>query len=263
MTSMNDLPLNKLQFYSTAPYPCSYLPEQDARSQVATPAHIINTQVYSRLVESGFRRSGSFTYRPHCEGCKACIPVRIDVAAFSPNRTQRKVWRNHSSLVATALPLRFLPDHYELYQRYQSARHSSGGMDEDSQEQFSHFLLHSNVQTYMVEFREHAVLKMVSIIDELQDGLSSVYTFFEPEDHQASYGVYNVLWQVDHCLRAGLKHLYLGYLIHACRKMSYKSQFKALEGFKEGRWRPIEKPAPASPSLNIVPTTQREPSESV
>jgi leucyl-tRNA---protein transferase len=261
MTSMNDLPLNKLQFYSTGPYPCSYLPKQDARSQVATPAHVIDTRVYSRLVESGFRRSGSFTYRPHCERCKACIPVRIDVAQFLPNRTQRRVWKKHGNLVATPLPLRFLPEHYELYQRYQSARHNSGGMDEDSQEQYSHFLLQSNVRSYMVEFRENAVLKMVSIIDELQEGLSSVYTFFEPEEKNASYGVYNVLWQIDSCLKSGLTHLYLGYLIHECRKMSYKAQFKALEGFREGRWRPIlSKPIPSSPS-NTHPET--EPTESV
>jgi len=248
---MNDLPLNKLQFYSTAPYPCSYLPEQEARSQVATPAHLIDSRVYTRLVESGFRRSGSFTYRPHCEKCKACIPVRIQVADFSPNRTQRRVWRNHSGLTATALPLRFLPEHYELYQRYQSARHSSGGMDEDSQEQYSHFLLQSNVKTYMVEFRDQSVLKMVSIIDELQDGLSSVYTFFEPDEKQASYGVYNVLWQIDICQRNGLQHLYLGYLIHECRKMSYKAQFNALQGFREGRWRPIPKSLESQSSTRI------------
>lgn len=259
---MNDLPLNKLQFYSTAPYPCSYLPEQNARSQVATPAHVIDKRVYSRLVEAGFRRSGSFTYRPHCEKCKACIPVRVKVADFSANRTQRKVWRNHSGLSATALPLRFLPEHYELYQRYQSVRHNSGGMDEDSQEQFSHFLLHSNVNTYMVEFRDQSVLKMVSIIDELQDGLSSVYTFFEPEDEAASYGVYNVLWQIDKCLKSGLQYLYLGYLIHECRKMSYKAQFNALEGLREGRWRQIDKPS-LSGKKTHHPFTHSEPTESV
>jgi len=252
MTSMNDLPLNKLQFYSTAPYPCSYLPDRNARSQVATPAHVIDKRVYSRLVESGFRRSGSFTYRPHCDKCKACIPVRIRAHEFAPNRTQRKVWRTHSNLVATPLPLRFLPEHYELYQRYQSARHSSGGMDEDSQEQYSHFLLQSHVQTYMVEFRDQSVLKMVSIIDELQDGLSSVYTFFEPDDLQASYGVYNVMWQVQQCLLGGQQHLYLGYLIHECRKMSYKAQFSALEGFREGRWRALPRNHPLPQSSHAV-----------
>ncbi|MDE3012370.1 MAG: arginyltransferase [Pseudomonadota bacterium] len=252
MTSMNDLPINQLQFYATAPYPCSYLPERTARSQVATPAHVIDTRVYSRLVEAGFRRSGAFTYRPHCDHCRACIPVRIRVPDFRPSRSQRRALHKHERLVANILPLRFHPEHYELYRRYQSARHTSGGMDQDSQEQYSHFLLQSHVRTFLVEFREHSELRMVSIVDELQDGLSSVYTFFDPDVPGASYGVYNILWQIRECERRGRPHLYLGYLIQECRKMAYKQNFAALEGLHEGRWAPQTRLSAAAGSAGSV-----------
>lgn len=239
MTLMNDLPVRRLQFYSTAPYPCSYLPEQSARSQVATPAHLIDVRVYSTLVESGFRRSGAYTYRPVCDHCQACIPVRIRALDFCPNRAQKRALKRHAHLSTRLLPLQFRQDHFELYQRYQAARHSSGGMDQDSQEQYGHFLLQSNVRSFLVEFREGDVLRMVSIVDELSEGLSSVYTFFDPDDERASYGVYNILWQVEEAQRRGLRHVYLGYLIHACRKMSYKAQFSALESYQAGRWVPM------------------------
>ncbi len=239
---MNDLPLNKLQFYATAPYPCSYLPDRIARSQVATPAHLIDARVYSCLVEAGFRRSGAFTYRPHCDTCRACIPVRIRADDFTPNRSQKRAFRRHGNLTATLLPLRFHPEHYELYRRYQSVRHTSGGMDQDNQDQYSHFLLQSHVRTFLVEFREHSELRMVSIIDELQDGLSSVYTFFDADMHGASYGVYNILWQIEECRRRKLPHLYLGYLIRESRKMAYKAGFAALESLVAGQWQPANPP---------------------
>jgi arginine-tRNA-protein transferase len=240
MTSPLDLPIRRLQFYSTAPYPCSYLPEQSARSEVATPAHLIDVRVYSRLVENGFRRSGAYTYRPQCDRCQACIPVRIAVEAFTPNRSQKRAYKRHQHLSTHLMPLVFRHEHYELYRRYQAARHESGGMDQDSQEQYSQFLLQSQVRSFLVEFREDGVLRMVSIIDELSQGLSSVYTFFDPDIPGASFGVYNVLWQVEDARSRGYTHVYLGYLIHDCRKMSYKSQFSALECYRGGQWLPLE-----------------------
>ncbi|TJZ65212.1 arginyltransferase [Chitiniphilus eburneus] len=226
----------QLQFYATAPYPCSYLPDQLARSQVAVPSELIDTRTYSQLVQHGFRRSGQFVYRPHCDACQACVPVRLPVAEFQPNRTQRRAARHHGNLKTRILGLEYSEAHFRLYQRYQAARHSGGGMDEDGREQYESFILKSNVASFLAEFREAGVVRMVSLVDQLEDGLSSVYTFYDPDIAGASYGVFNILWQVGLARQLGLPYVYLGYWIEACRKMAYKTQYHPIEGLTDGRW---------------------------
>lgn len=245
MSLINDsgLPYSLLQFYATAPYACSYLPGERARSQVATPPHLITGEFYGELVRAGFRRSGVFTYRPHCDRCHACVPVRLPVARFQPNRCQQRCEKTHRHLQVRELPLGFVDRHYELYLRYQAARHSGGGMDQDSDEQYSHFLLQSRVDTRLIEFTDpHAnhALRMVSIIDVLDDGLSSVYTFYDPDVPRASFGTYNILWQIDQCGASRLPHLYLGYWIQNSRKMAYKSLFRPIEGLVGGEWQNLD-----------------------
>jgi len=239
MTLLRDIPLSALQFYLTAPYQCSYLPEQEARSQVATPGFLITPPIYSELVRQGFRRSGTFTYRPRCDNCLACIPVRVDVNHFTSNRTQRRSWNKHNNLEVSPHPLQDKPEYFELYNRYQKARHRDGGMSNDSYDQYQKFLLQSHVDSMLIEFREEGELRMVSIIDALDDGLSSVYTFFDPDLRQASLGTYNVLWQIELCRQLQLPYLYLGYWIRESRKMAYKGNFRPLQGLKDGVWQSL------------------------
>lgn len=251
MSQLHPHTVPAVHFYATAPYPCSYLPHKQARSQVATPSHQVDARTYTVLVAAGFRRSGSFTYRPYCDSCNACVPVRIPVDRFTPSRTQRKTWRRHASLQAHEVDLVWSDEHYDLYRRYQSNRHPGGGMDDDNREQYEQFLLASCVDTRLVEFRDPAgVLRMVSIIDVLTDGLSSMYTFYDP-DFRGSLGTWNILWQAARCQTLGLHWLYLGYWIAESRKMAYKASFRPLEVLYDGQWRELTQ----TPLARAIPAT--------
>ncbi len=207
-----------------------------ACSEVVASEHLIDTQAYGELVQAGFRRSGHYTYRPCCEHCQACLSVRVRVKDFIPKRIQRRAWKQHRNLLASVHPLHYKPAHFALYQRYQMKRHLGGGMDNDCLEQYCNFLLQSNVDSKLIEFHEADRLRMVSIIDVLPDGLSSVYTFYDADILRASFGTYNILWQIEQCRALGLDYLYLGYWIKENRKMRYKVNFQPLEVLLDGKW---------------------------
>lgn len=237
MSKPGEVVFNSLQFYTTAAYPCSYLPGKMARSEVAAPTHLVNKDVYSKLIKRGFRRSGLFTYRPSCETCNACIPLRVDANNFKRNRTQNKLWHHmQKQYVYQITPLYFDQNHYDLYLKYQSARHPGAGMDTDDKSQYMEFLLASRVDSAMVQFYDDELnLKIISIIDYIDDGISAVYTFYDPEEH-GSLGTYAILWQIEYCIKLGKPWLYLGYWLKENAKMSYKSKFKPNQILQNNVW---------------------------
>lgn len=235
-----ELPIFRLQFYLTAAYPCSYLANQSARSQVAAPSGLVDTVVYSELMRQGFRRSGLHVYRPHCDQCQACTPTRLRVEEFEPNRAQRRCLSRNADLEVCLKPLVYDEAHYRLYRRYQAARHAGGGMDHDDREQYRGFLLQSRVDSALIEYRLDGEVVMVALVDRLLDGLSAVYTFFEPGLERRSLGVFGVLQQIRLARELDLPYLYLGYWIADCRKMAYKRAYRPLEMLQSGRWQAVE-----------------------
>lgn len=248
MTLPSEPSLHKLQFYVTTGYSCGYLPNKLAQSLIASPQHLIDASVYSSLIQQGFRRSGKFAYRPYCENCRECVPVRILLQDFTTNRSQKRAYKQHQNLITTVLPVAFYEEHFALYAAYQKARHSSQELENDDQlnkdetpeqdnaEQYRNFLCQTNVESVLVEFREGDQLKMVSVIDIVSDGLSAVYTFYDTNDLQTSYGTYNVLWQIEWAKSFNLPYLYLGYWIKDSQKMAYKQNYKPLEKFIDDEW---------------------------
>lgn len=245
MTLPNDAPLQKIQFYATTPYSCGYLKGKLAQSLIAAPHHLIDADTYSGLIQLGFRRSGKFAYRPHCENCNACVPVRIPVAEFAPTRSQRRARKQHQNLTAAIIPLAYSDEHFQLYHAYQLARHNSENDDADSSEQetaeqYRNFLVQSNVESMLIEFRLDGVLKMVSVVDIVRDGISAVYTFYDANDENCSYGTFNIVWLVEWAQQLNTKYLYLGYWIADSQKMAYKQKFVPQEGLIDGEWLPLD-----------------------
>lgn len=228
--------LAHLKFYATQPHPCSYLPEEQAVTLFLDPQQPIQPDTYSQLSELGFRRSGEHLYRPHCTQCRACVPARIPAADFVPNKQQLRILkRNHDLQVTTRRPV-MTEEIYQLYSRYIIARHSDGDMFPPSREQFQSFLVSEDAFCEFNEFRLDGRLLAVAVTDRLSNGLSAVYTFFDPDESRRSLGRYAILWQIEQARRSGLPAVYLGYWIRNCRKMNYKTEYRPLEMLINQRW---------------------------
>ena len=333
MTLPTEPSLQKLQFYVTTPYTCGYLPKKMAQSLIATPQHLISADIYSGLITQGFRRSGKFAYRPHCETCRACIAVRLNMAEFAPSRSQKRAFKQHVDLSVRILPLHFNNIHFALYAKYQAARHaedqainiveddnknsdknldknldksgdkhatatlktatlkisseqsnlaieqlqtedqtfSEADLDKkhekkhrlandesqqketikqnhnnqkqnhaknkDEAEQYRQFLCQSNVESLMIEFSDaHNQVKMISVVDIVNDGVSAVYTFYDTDDTKSSYGTFSIMWQAQWTKSLELPFLYLGYWIENSAKMAYKQRFQPQQKLIDGEW---------------------------
>lgn len=231
--------LSHLRFFKTPPHNCSYLPQQQASTLFVDPEQALDSRLYSSLSQLGFRRSGSYLYRPHCDACQACIPVRVPVQQFQWRRRHRRVLKHNAALRVELHPARYREDLYQLYARYIEARHRDGDMYPPSPEQFSSFLTSPWSDTRFYCFYDQQQLLAVAVVDHLKDGLSAVYTFYDPEQEARSLGMLAVLWQITRCQREHLPYLYLGYWIRDCQKMSYKTDYRPLEQFVDQRWQPL------------------------
>lgn len=229
---------NRLAFYLTPPHGCGYLPERLATTLFADPTHPMDRRLYSVLSQSGFRRSGGHVYRPHCVDCRACVPVRVPVRRFQPRRSQRRTWRSNRDLRVRRRALAFDPEHFALYRRYLERRHPGGGMDKTSPGQYVEFLNAPWADTLSYEFRAGTELLAIAVVDVLVNGLSAVYTFFDPDCERRSLGTYAILWQIAEARRLGLDWLYLGYWIEESPKMRYKRDYQPQEHFRNGEWVP-------------------------
>lgn len=224
------------QFYLTPVHPCSYLDDREARTLFLDPRDTIDPPIYGALTRLGFRRSGSHLYRPHCTGCSACIPVRVAVDDFEWKRRFRRTLQRNSDVELRIAPAAYRDEYYDLYARYIQARHGDGDMNPPSAEQFRSFLLSTWGRTAFVVLTIAGRTVAVAVTDMLTDGLSAIYTFFDPELADRGLGTYAVLRQIQLAQERGLDYLYLGYWIKDCDKMSYKIDFRPAELFVNNRW---------------------------
>ncbi|PKM23018.1 MAG: arginyltransferase [Gammaproteobacteria bacterium HGW-Gammaproteobacteria-14] len=232
--------LSELRFFRTPAHRCSYLEDREAITLFVDPATPVNGAVYSALSRRGFRRSGDFLYRPHCDGCQACIAVRIPVASFDWRRRHRRLMRRNADLTVEIRPARFDRELYNLYASYIDSRHGDGDMYPPSEEQFTGFLISQWSDTRFYCFRERGRLVAVAVVDRLEDGLSAVYSFYDPQQARRGLGNLAILWQLERCRREGLPYLYLGYWVSECQKMAYKSQFQPMEQLRNNLWQPFQ-----------------------
>lgn len=229
-----------IKFYATQPHECIYLPEEQATTLFMDPEIPLDKELCSDLAEVGFRRSGQYIYRPHCNRCRACISARIPVDAFQMRRTQRKTWNRNSTLRVVKVSADFQDEHYMLYEKYINQCHQDGDMYPATIEQYTSFLVESTEFTSFYEFRLDGQLLAVSVVDHLRSSLSATYTFYDPDCSQRSLGRYCILWLIAQTRKLGLPYLHLGYWIRNCQKMNYKIEYRPVELYVSQEWRQLK-----------------------
>ena len=227
--------LGTMPFFLSVEHPCSYLPGRAARNLVADPKSL-SPAVYSQLAGHGFRRSGNFAYRPYCERCNECRPLRVPVRDFSPRRSDMRNLKRNVDLTFEPCRPGLTEERFALYRRYLRARHPDGGMDNAAAGDFEDFLTSHWCHTRFYEFRSDERLLGVAVTDELSDAFSAIYTFFDPDESRRGLGTWAILRQIEATRRAGRRWLYLGYWIEGCQKMSYKNRFRPYEVYRQGGW---------------------------
>lgn len=227
----------RVAFYRTFPHQCGYLPGRQAANVVLDPELRPDQRLYEWLVSQGFRRSGHYIYRPGCPECTACVPLRVPAGEFRPDRAQRRVWRDNRDIKVIETEPRFDEEHFRLYRRYLTARHPGGGMDDPDADDYLLFLTSPGLTSRFYEFNLHGRCVALAVADVLDEALSAVYTFFEPDARRRSLGTYAILWQIEQARRSTRRWLYLGYWIRECARMSYKNRFLPHELLIDGKWR--------------------------
>ena len=237
------------QFYVTAPQPCPYLDDRMERKLFTALQGDQAQRLNDALSKQGFRRSQNVLYRPSCADCSACLSARIRVADFEPSRTQKKIMRRASDLRRNATSPWATEDQFALFRRYLDARHADGGMADMDVFEFAAMIEETPIKSRVIEYTRPAdsgsgrrPLTAVCLTDVFDDGLSMVYSFYDPDLTDMSLGTYAILDHVEIAREAGLPYVYLGYWVPGSRKMGYKAGFSALEIYKHGTWTPIGHP---------------------
>jgi arginine-tRNA-protein transferase len=230
---------NQPKLYISAPHTCPYVEPETATTVLLDPDYNVDNTLFSVLLRSGFRRSGKTIYRPHCRNCNACVSVRIPAREYIPNRSQARCYKNNQDVYTTMVPASFNQEHFELYCRYQSWRHTGDIMDHNDEERYREFMVDSSIETVFIESRLNGKLISLSVCDLPDDGMSAVYTFFDPDFPKRSLGTFAIMKQIDYVREMQLDWLYLGYWIDGCKKMTYKTNFKPMFGFVNKEWRLI------------------------
>ena len=233
---------NNLRLFHSAPHPCGYWPDREARDLVLDPRDPRLPMLYPMALAWGFRRSGDIVYRPGCSGCRACVPVRVPVATFTPDRSQRRCLARNADVVAHVVAPACTDEYLALYQHYLASRHPGGGMDDHGAHEFEQFLMGAWSDSRFLELREQGSHRLlaVAVTDLAPDALSAVYTFYDPDEAARGLGTLGVLRQIAWARRDDRAHLYLGYWIAGHPKMDYKRRFRPLEGFDGRGWHPLE-----------------------